>query len=236
VGAIISRNGRKPLILPGMETKTLASYFDHTILRPDCTVAEVKKCCAEAMQYCFHAVCIPPYYVNDARQYLADARVKIATVVGFPLGYSSTPAKVKEMEKAMEEGADEIDAVINFCAVKNGAWNFVKNEMESLTMAAHLKGKVIKVILETGIMSEIELRRLCDIALEVGPDFVKTSTGFNGVGASVPALHLLSQLLGGQIKIKASGGIRDLRAARAMIEAGAQRLGASASVKIIEEL
>jgi len=151
------------------------------------------------------------------------------------MGYSQTPAKVEEIKRAIDDGASEVDAVINICAVKMGNWNYVRNDIDSMVMAAHLKGKSIKIILETGLLKEDELRRLSDICLEIKPDFVKTSTGYNGDGATVQVVSLLKNLLNDQIKIKASGGIRTREDALRMIEAGAKRIGSSSGVVIVQE-
>lgn len=215
----------------------LASYIDHTILSPLCTAADIRKLCSEAIDRRFAAVCVPPFYVRDARQLLERSPVKLATVVGFPMGYSTTSAKVEEIKRAIDEGADEVDVVINICAVKNQNWNFVRNDLDSMATAAHLKGRQIKVILETGLMNEEEIRRLCDICLDVKPDFVKTSTGFNGPGATVPIVRLLHGLVRDSgIRVKASGGIRTKADAQAMIEAGASRIGTSSGVAIVTDL
>lgn len=211
----------------------LARYIDHTILKPDCSLAEIKKCCDEAVQYQFAAVCVPPYYVKDAVASLEKSTVKISTVVGFPMGYATTPAKVEEIKRAIDEGADELDAVINLCAVKNKNWNHVKNEVETLTTACHMKGKILKLILETGLLSEEEILRLCKISSDVGVDFVKTSTGINAAGASPQIVRFLRKNLPSDIKIKASGGIRDRNFAEELISCGADRLGSSAGVAIV---
>lgn len=211
----------------------LARYIDHTILKPDCSLAEIKKCCDEAVQYQFAAVCVPPYYVKDAVASLEKSTVKISTVVGFPMGYATTPAKVEEIKRAIDEGADELDAVINLCAVKNKNWNHVKNEVETLTTACHMKGKILKLILETGLLSEEEILRLCKISSDVGVDFVKTSTGINAAGASPEIVRFLRKNLPSDIKIKASGGIRDRNFAEELISCGADRLGSSAGVAIV---
>lgn len=213
----------------------IASYIDHTALKADCTIEDVKKKCREAIEFQFKAVCIPPYFVNRATEFLNDTPVKVATVVGFPMGYSATPAKVEEIKRAIDNGADEIDVVANICAVKGGQWNYVRNDIESMTMAVHLKGKLIKVILETGLLSDEEVEKLCQICAEVKVDFVKTSTGFNGEGATVRVVSLMRSILPKEVKIKASGGIRTKEDAIRLIEAGASRLGSSSGVLIIKE-
>lgn len=206
----------------------LAQHIDFTLLKPDCTQEQIRDLCESAIKHQFASVCIPPYFVKQAAELLADKPVKTATVIGYPMGYSATPAKVEEIKKALDDGADEVDAVINLCAVKNGNWNYVRNDMDSMTTAVHLKGKSIKIIIETGLLTETEIRKLCEIALEIKPNFIKTSTGINGEGATVQVVQLLQQELKGKIRIKASGGIRTPEDARRFIEAGATRIGASA--------
>lgn len=213
----------------------IASYIDHTTLKADCTLEDVKIKCKEAIDFQFKAVCIPPYYVKNAVDLLEKSKVKVATVVGFPMGYSATPAKVEEIKRAIDNGAEEIDVVANICAIKEGQWNYVKNDIESMTMAVHLKGKLIKVILETALLSATEIEKLCHICAEIKVDFVKTSTGFNGGGATVQVVSFMKSLLPKEIKIKASGGIRTKEDAIRLIEAGASRLGSSSGVSIVQE-
>jgi deoxyribose-phosphate aldolase len=214
----------------------LAPYFDHTTLKPDTTVAQIGQLCSEAQDYGFASVCVPPFFVKKAVQLLKDSKVKVGTVIGFPMGYSTTAAKVEEIKRAIDEGAREVDVVVNICAVKSGEWNYVRHDIERMIAATHLKGKVIKVILETGLMEDKEIDKLGEICNELGPDYVKTSTGFNGSGASVEIVSRLRSLLDKKIKLKASGGIRDRATAEAMIAAGANRLGSSSSVLIVKDL
>lgn len=213
----------------------LATFIDHTLLRPDCTDTDVKQLCQEAIKHHFAAVCIPPFFVRNAYKVLSGYSPKIVTVVGFPMGYSTTPAKVEEVKKAINDGADEIDMVVNICAVKNGNWSYVQNDINSVTTACHLKGKTIKVILETSLLSKAEIVKLCKICTQVGVDYVKTSTGFNGAGASVEIIQLLRENLAKKIKIKASGGIRTSEQAQRLIDAGATRLGCSKSIEIVNQ-
>ena len=209
----------------------LAAYIDHTILIPNCTANDIKRVCEEAIEYGFFAVCIPPYYVRQAARLLEETPVKIVTVVGFPMGYAAIPAKVEEIKRAIDEGADEIDIVINITAVKNGDWAHVRNDIDGVTMAVHLKGKKVKVIFETALLEDIEILKLCNICKEVGVDFVKTSTGYQG-GATVEQVKMLRANLPETIKLKASGGIRTTETARQMIAAGADRIGTSSGVSI----
>lgn len=213
----------------------IASFIDHTILRPDCTTGDIKRICAEALEYRFCSVCIPPFFVREAVRLLEDTPVKVGTVIGFPMGYSPTAAKVEEIKRAIDEGVDELDVVINICALKDKKWNYLRNDIYTMTTAAHLKAKTIKIIIETGLLSEEEITKVCELCLEIQPDFVKTSTGFNGEGASLYSVRLLQQLLGNHIKIKASGGIRDRETALQMIREGAKRIGTSSGVKIVTE-
>lgn len=212
----------------------LSSYIDHTALKPDLTAQDVRELCAEARQYRFAAVCVPPYYVPEAYQALAGSAPLVATVIGFPLGYSATAAKVEEIKRAIDEGAAELDVVVNIAAIKSGNWNFVRNDLDRMTTAVHLKGKVIKVIIEAGLLTAEEMEKVCGICNELEPDYVKTSTGFNGPGAGVEMVAAMRRLLKPTIKIKASGGIRTGEDARALIEAGANRLGSSSGVKIVQ--
>ena len=211
----------------------LAHLIDHTYLKPDCETKDIRHLCTEAIDHGFAAVCVPPFYVKDAGAFIADKPVKIATVVGFPLGYEPSASKVETIKRAIEEGASELDVVINLCALKNGNWNYLRNELESLTMACHMRGKIIKVILETGILNREEVLKICEICTKLEVDFAKTSTGFNGQGATVEAVELLRASLPKSIKIKASGGIRDRAFAEQLVAAGANRIGTSSGVKII---
>lgn len=215
------------------QSVNLAAKIDHTLLKPDCAEKEVKKLCAEAKEHGFAAVCIPPYFVRKCRLWLADTQVKVATVVGFPMGYAHTPAKVEEARRAIDEGAHEIDMVINIIALKAGDMNYLKNELTSAATIVQLRGGKLKVILETGLLTESEIVTACKLCKEMSVDFVKTSTGYVQPGATVDVVKLLRANLPKTIKIKASGGIRTKELALQLIEAGADRLGCSASVSII---
>lgn len=217
-----------------MNEKQLSGHIDHTTLKIDTKKADIKKLCSEAEANNFYAVCVPPYFVRNASMLLKDSNVKIATVIGFPLGYSATPSKATEIQKAIDDGVDELDVVINVSAVKSGDWSYVQNDIKTVALAAQMKGKVIKVILETGLLNKKEIKKLCEICTEVGVNFVKTSTGFNGEGATVEVVEYLRANLPSSIKIKASGGIRSVKKAMEMIEAGADRLGTSSSIKIVK--
>jgi deoxyribose-phosphate aldolase len=217
---------------------TLASYIDHTILKPTATHIDIKKICKEAVEYGFAAVCVPPPLVTvavDGVKGGTEAVVKVATVIGFPFGYSTTAAKLAEVEQAIADGADELDIVINLILLRTGRWPELEREMTILTARAHEEGRIVKVIIESGILSDEEIIRCCKIYSRVGVDFLKTSTGYAEKGASVAAVELMREHLPAGIRIKASGGIRDATFARQLIAAGADRLGCSASVAIVEE-
>ena len=220
-----------------MNTKTITDLIDHTLLKQNTTHFEVIQLCEEAMSYNFASVCIPPYYVREASIALESQKgnVKVSTVVGFPLGYSSVLAKMEEIKKAIHEGADEIDAVLNICAIKNEDWGFVRNEIDSLVLGTHMKGKVIKLILETSQLTKEEIEKLCTIALDFKPNFLKTSSGFNG-GATQEAIQTMLSVVGKNINIKASGGIRDLATLLQYKDLGVKRIGTSAAISIMDEL
>lgn len=213
----------------------LSNLIDHTNLRPDSTSDDIKTLCEEAIQHQFKAVCVAPFYVRDAVRWTRNSSVLVSTVIGFPMGYASTPSKVEEIKRAIDEGAQELDVVINLAALKSKQWNHVKSDIDSVTRAVHLKGKTIKLILETGLLTEEELKQACEICTESEVDYVKTSTGFHGRGADPETVKLLRSLLPASIKIKASAGIRTFEAAQKLVEAGADRLGTSAGIRIITE-
>ena len=211
----------------------LARFIDATILKPDTTLADIKKLCDDAKKHEFASVCVPPFFVKDAFKALDGTPVIVSTVVGFPMGYSATPAKVEEIKKAIDEGATELDCVINICAVKSKQWSYVRNEIDSMALACQMRGKTIKLIIETGLLTEAEIVKLCEMATEVKVNFVKTSTGVNGKGASVKIIEMLRKKLPPSIKIKASGGIRDRKFAEELVAAGADRIGTSAGTTIV---
>lgn len=212
------------------EITEIAKLIDHTNLSQICTTDDIDRICEEAIKYGFAAVCIPPFFVQHAARVLENEPTKVATVIGFPMGYSHTPAKVAEIQRAIVEGADEIDVVINLCAVKSGNWAYVENDITSIATAAHIRGKTIKIIFETGLLTKDEIKKICEMCNKSEVNFAKTSTGFSENGASPEIIAFLRAHLDDSIKIKASGGIRDLKTARNLIESGADRLGCSTSI------
>lgn len=213
----------------------LAPYIDHTLLKPDMTFADLDRLIAEAREHLFAAVCVPPFFAQHAVQKLEGTGVKVATVVGFPMGYSPTSAKVEEVKNCIDKGVDEIDAVVNIAAIKNGKWAFVTNDIKSVATSAHLQAKVIKLILETSLLTEDELKKALEICADAEVDFVKTSTGFNGQGVNLDVLKQMRALLPETIRLKASGGIRTREFAIALVEAGADRIGTSSGLELIKE-
>ena len=216
-----------------MEEMLINKYIDHTVLKPTCLVADIQKLCAEAKQYDFAAVCVPPNFVKLAKEQVAGSDVKVATVIGFPFGYCATEAKIAEIILAMVDGADELDVVANISAIKNGDWAAIADEINHIMPIIRSKGKVVKIIIESGVLTNDEIIKCCDIYGIAGIDFLKTSTGYAEKGASVEAVRLFRKHLPESVHIKASGGIRDYATAKQMIDAGATRIGCSAGVAIV---
>lgn len=211
------------------------SMIDHTLLKPDSSKEAIHLLCEEAKKYEFVAICVNPYYIPLCKELLKGTDVKIATVVGFPLGANTKETKVFETIDAINKGANEIDMVINIAALKDKDYHVVKDDVKAVVEAA--KGRaIVKVIIETSLLTDEEKTKACEISLEVGAEFVKTSTGFSTGGATVEDVRLMKSVVGDKMEVKASGGIRDLDTAKIMIEAGATRLGTSSGIKIVESI
>ena len=215
---------------------SLATYMDHTLLKPEATAADIDRVVAEARQFGTASVCVNPYWVARVAAGLAGSGVKTCTVIGFPLGATSTTSKVAETRDATAHGAQEIDMVINIGELKASTDDAVRSDISAVASAAHEAGAILKVIIETCLLSDEEKRRACELSVAGGADFVKTSTGFSTGGATTADITLMRETVGPELGVKASGGIRTLEAAVAMIEAGATRLGVSAAVSILEEV
>lgn len=213
--------------------QNLARMIDHTLLKPDATVDEVKKLCDEAKEYKFASVCINPSFVPLCRDLLKNTKVKVCTVIGFPLGATTTEVKRFEAEQALQNGAQEIDMVLNIGRLKQGDYEYVFNDINQVVLAAKKYNAICKVILETALLTDEEKIKACVICKTAKADFVKTSTGFSKGGATAGDIALMRYVVGTAIGVKASGGIRTLEDAETMIESGADRIGASASVKIV---
>lgn len=214
--------------MSGNTLLNLASYIDYTLLKPTCTDGDIDKLCRDAFQHKFAAVCVPPSWVKLAADAVKGTDIKTATVIGFPFGYEVLKAKESETEQAIADGADELDMVINLSALKSGLWTYLEKEMKTLLGLAHSNGKIVKVIIETGVLSDAEIVQCCALYGGMGVDFLKTSTGYAEKGATVAAVMLMKKNLPLTVKIKASGGIRNYNFAKELIEAGAERIGTSA--------
>ncbi|MCC7173418.1 MAG: deoxyribose-phosphate aldolase [Planctomycetes bacterium] len=211
----------------------LASYIDHTLLKPDATVAEVDKLCAEALEQKFASVCVNGTWVKRCSEILRGSGVLVCSVIGFPLGAMASEVKAYEARRAIEDGACEIDMVQNVGALKSGFDDFVERDIAMVVDVCHRMGSRLKVILETALLTDAEKVRACELAVRAGADFVKTSTGFSKGGATAADVELMRRTVGPRVGVKASGGVRDQAGANAMIAAGATRIGASASVTIV---
>ena len=208
----------------------LAQYIDHTVLKPQATTEDIRRLCQEAAENQFAAVCVNPCYVELAAHLLEGTKVKVATVIGFPLGANLTSVKVFEVQAAAK--AEELDMVISIGAAKQGLWDVVTEDIRQVVAAA--QGRTVKVIVESGALTEEEKKKACEAVLASGAHYIKTSTGFGPGGATVEDIRLFKEMVGDTIGIKASGGIRTRADAEAMIAAGATRLGTSAGVKIVK--
>jgi deoxyribose-phosphate aldolase len=216
----------------GIETD-LARMIDHTLLKPEATKDQITKLCGEAKKYSFASVCINPCYVSLCAKLLRDTSVKVCTVIGFPLGATSSATKAFEAEHALRDGAKEIDMVINVGMLKSEEYEYVENDIFAVVTTSRRYGALTKVILETGLLTDEEKIKGCLLAKRAGADFVKTSTGFSKGGATVGDIALMRKVVGSSMGVKASGGVRTREEALAMVASGADRIGASASVKII---
>ena len=218
------------------EKHLIAATIDHTLLKPEATARDIEKVCLEALQNGFASVCVNPCWVPLVAGQLTGFAVKVCTVIGFPLGANQTEAKLAEASLALSQGARELDMVQNVGALRSGDYSLVEQEIAKLADLAHRHGAILKVILETSLLTTEQKVKACQIALEAKADFVKTSTGFSNAGATVEDIRLMRQTVGPALGVKASGGIRTLAAVREMLAAGASRIGASAGVQILNEL
>lgn len=213
----------------------IAKYIDHTLLKPEATPAQIAQLCTEALRHGFASVCVNPSHVAFAAHLLRNSPVKVCTVIGFPLGATATVIKVAEASAALAAGAQELDMVINIGMLKSGDHFHVENEIARVVGLAHKDGAIVKVIIETCLLTDDEKRTACMLAKSAGADFVKTSTGFSSGGATVADIALIRAAVGPKMGVKASGGVGDYATAQAMIKAGATRIGTSKGVAIVEE-
>lgn len=214
-------------------TKNIANMIDHTLLKADATKDQVEVLCQEAKTHGFFSVCVNPTWIETAIKLLKDSDVKVCTVIGFPLGATTTETKSFETKDAIQKGADEVDMVINIGKLKDGDDDAVEQDIRGVVEAAEGKA-LVKVIIETSLLTEEEKIRACKLAVTAGADYVKTSTGFSTGGATVEDIKLMRETVGPEIGVKASGGVRNREGVEAMVEAGATRIGASSSVAIVQ--
>lgn len=208
-----------------------SKYIDHTLLKPEATQDQIEKLCQEAKQYDFASVCVNPYWVPFCKEELKDSDVKVCTVIGFPLGATSSASKAFETAHAIEQGADEVDMVMNIGELLAGHDQAVQKDIEAVVQAA--QGKIVKVILETCLLNDAQIERACSLCVKAKADFVKTSTGFNSAGANTHLVEVMKQAVKGQAKVKAAGGVRNQADMDAMIAAGADRIGTSHGIELM---
>jgi deoxyribose-phosphate aldolase len=245
---LIERVAQDLAVVPGLPVGTrlaigshaashgpIASYIDHTLLKPEATPAQIERLCAEAIQHHFASVCVNPCYVPLCAHLLGGMPVAVCTVIGFPLGATTTSAKVFEAMQAVGDGARELDMVIGVGRLKGGHYREVAEDIHQVVISSHSQGALVKVIIETALLSDAQKVAACLLAAQAGADFVKTSTGFSGGGATVADVALMRRVVGPGVGVKASGGVRSLAEAQALIAAGANRIGASAGVAIVRE-
>lgn len=222
--ALLQFDPEKPL--------TLAPYIDHTLLKPEATKQNIRKLCEEALENHFYAVCVNSWMIPTCREILKTTKIQIASVVGFPLGACETSVKSFETTRAFNIGTHEVDMVINIGALKAQEYNYVEKEIQTVVRAA--EGKIVKVIFETSLLTAEEKKKACELSVNAGAHFVKTSTGFGSAGATVEDIQLMKAAVGTKAQVKASGGIRDFETAAKMIAAGATRLGTSSGVALVK--
>lgn len=208
-----------------------SKYIDHTLLKPEATQDQIEKLCQEAKQYDFASVCVNPYWVPFCKEELKDSDVKVCTVIGFPLGATSSASKAFETAHAIEQGADEVDMVMNIGELLAGHDQAVQKDIEAVVQAA--QGRIVKVILETCLLNDAQIERACSLCVKAKADFVKTSTGFNSAGANTHVVEVMKQAVKGQAKVKAAGGVRNQADMDAMIAAGADRIGTSHGIELM---
>lgn len=230
---IQNQGGLKRVLGQEGSSENIARMIDHTLLKQNASEEQIKMLCKEAKEYQFCSVCVNPSYVPLCYEELRGSGVKVCTVIGFPLGATTTKTKIFEANEAIENGANEVDMVVNVGKIKSGDWQFVKKDIADLVTAVHGRA-IVKVIIEACLLTDEEKVHVCQIAKEVGADFVKTSTGFSTGGATVQDVVLMRKTVGSDMGVKASGGVRGPEDAKAMVEAGANRLGTSAGVSIMQ--
>ena len=234
--AAVAAGGARLSLPPidSLSARDMAQFIDHTLLKAEATREEIRKLCAEASQHKFASVCINPVWVKEAAKYLCGSGVEVCTVIGFPLGASAPDVKIYETRRAIFDGATEVDMVMQIGALKSGDYNLVEDDIAQVAIAAHAEGALLKVIIETALLTDEEKVKASLLTKSAGADYVKTSTGFSKAGATVRDVALMRQVVGPDMGVKAAGGVRDLAGAKDMLTAGATRIGASVGVKIVQ--
>lgn len=213
----------------------IQQYLEHTILRADTSLNDVRKLCEVALEHQFAGVCVPPLFVREAKRIVGEeSKTKVVTVIGFPMGYSALAAKTEEIKRAIDEGTDEIDGVLNIAAVKSNNWNHVENDIEGMALATNMRGKSMKLILEMGLLTEEEIIKVAGLALNSRVKYLKTGTGMHGFDATPAMVAFLKKIADPSLKIKASGGIKTHAQAVALIQAGADRIGSSSCPALLK--
>ena len=211
----------------------LNGLIDHTYLKANCTPEDVEVLCEEALKHRFHSICIPPFFVFQARNLLGvNSAVKICTVIGYPLGYNTTAAKVEEIKRAAMDGADELDVVVNLSAIKAGDWNYVQNDIESVTTMCHLKGKKVKIVFESNQLEAIELKRIVAICEKNKVDYIKSTTGYANETTTLEQIHYLRRIIGPSIKLKVEGRYKNKEELRRLVNAGVNRIGKTTGIRM----
>lgn len=215
----------------------LNGLIDHTYLKATCTPEDVEVLCQEALTHRFHSICIPPFFVFQARNFLGvNSAVKICTVIGYPIGYNTTAAKVEEIKRGVMDGADEFDVIANMSAIKAGDWNYVKNDIESVTMMCRLKGRKIKLVFESSELEAAELKKVVEICEHSGVDYIKPSTGFSNETNTPEQVQYLRRIIGPSVKLKVEGKYKTKLEARKIIDAGANRIGTTTGIRLINSV
>lgn len=225
------------MVTTALEKIDLNGLIDHTYLKATCTPEDIEVLCQEALSHRFYSICVPPYFVFQARSYLGvNSAVKICTVIGYPLGYNTTAAKVEEIKRAVMDGVDEVDVVVNMSAIKAGDWNYVRNDIESVIVMTHLRSRKIKLVFEMADLELEELQKLCEICKEKGADYIKLSTGFQNDTNTIEQVALVRSILNSSIKIKVEGRYKTKMEAKQIIDAGANRIGTTSGIRLISSV
>ena len=214
--------------------ENIHQYLEYTLLKANTSITDVRNLCEVALEHNMGGVCIPPLFVREAKKIVGEfSKTKVVTVIGFPMGYAALAAKTEEIKRAVDEGADEIDGVLNIAALKSNNWNHVENDIEGMALATNMRGKTMKLILEVGYLTEEEIKKVAEMALKSRVKYLKTGTGMHGFDATPAMVQLLKKVADPSLKIKASGGVRTKAQAIALIEAGADRIGTSSALDIL---